>query len=331
MKRRLLDWLACPACRGAITPTRALAEADDIREGELACRACGARYPIERGIPRLGPRTPTAEARATGKRFGYEWTRFAEIRPEYEAQMLGWMAPVGRDAFVGRRVLDAGCGKGRHLRLAAAFGAKEVIGIDLGPAVDAAARNTADLDNVHLVQGDLTHPPFRTESLDLIYSIGVLHHLSAPEAGFQALAPLLVPGGRLVAWLYAREGNGWVRALLDPARRLTSRLPLPLVGSLAWIVTVPLWIALRVLYAPARTRPRLARTLPYGSYLMELAPFPFREVHSIVFDHLLPPVAHYMARAWVERCFAGGGLRLESIRWHHANSWAASGTRVEAP
>jgi SAM-dependent methyltransferase len=327
MKRRLLDWLACPACQSAIALTRAVPDVGDIHDGELTCVACRARYPITRGIPRLLPPALAVEALATAERFGYEWTRFAEIRPEYEAQMLGWMAPVGRDAFGGRRVLDAGCGKGRHLRLAAAFGAKEVIGVDLGPAVDAAARNTVDLDNVHVVQGDLTRPPLRRESMDLIYSIGVLHHLPEPEAGFRALAPILRPGGRFVAWLYASEGNGWVLALVDPARRLTSRLPLPLVSGLAWVVTLPLWVALRLFYAPARTRDRLARVLPYSSYLKDLVPFPFREVHSIAFDQLLAPVAHYMPRARVERCFAEGGLTLESLRWHHANSWAANGAR----
>jgi len=116
MKRRLLDWLACPVCRGALALTRAVPDAGDILEGELRCGACGARYPIARGIPRLLPPELAVEAIATAERFGYEWTRFAEIRPEYEAQLLGWTAPVGPDAFVGRRVLDAGCGKGRHLR-----------------------------------------------------------------------------------------------------------------------------------------------------------------------------------------------------------------------
>jgi len=101
-------------------------------EGDLACSHCAARYPVTHGVPRLLPRALAEEAVATARRFGYEWTRFSEIRPEYEEQMLGWIAPVGREAFVGRRVLDAGCGKGRHLRLAAAFGAKDVIGIDLG-------------------------------------------------------------------------------------------------------------------------------------------------------------------------------------------------------
>jgi len=103
------------------------------------------------------------------------------------------------------------------------------------------------------------------------------------------------------------------------------------VSTLAWVVTVPLWIALRLLYAPARTHARLERALPYSSYLMDLVPFPFREVHSIAFDQFLAPIAHYMERAHVERCFAEGRLALESLRWHHANSWAASGTRARVP
>lgn len=327
MKRRLLDWLACPDCAGTLSLAETEKEGEEIREGELTCLGCSARYPVVRGIPRMLPTGVSAEAEATARAFGYEWTRFAEIRPEYEEQFLGWLEPVTREAFAGRRVLDAGCGKGRHLRLAAAFGAREVVGIDLGPAVEAAALNTADLGNVHVVQGDLTRPPLRAGSFDLIYSIGVLHHLGEPAAGFRGLAPFLAPDGRFVAWLYAREGNGWVVGLVDPIRRITSRLPLGLVSWLAWLLTVPLWLALKLLYGPARSRPWLRRLLPYQSYLCDQVGFPFREIHSIAFDHLLAPVAHYMPRAEVERCFAQAGLELRSLRWHHANSWAAWGLR----
>jgi SAM-dependent methyltransferase len=264
---------------------------------------------------------------ATAERFGYEWSRFDEIRPEYEAQFRGWIAPFDPDAFAGRRVLDAGCGKGRHLRLAATLGARDVIGIDLGPSVEVSARNTRDLDNVHLIQGDLTHPPLRPGSVDVIYSIGVLHHLREPADGFRALASLLPTGGTLIAWLYAREGNTAVRAVVEPVRRLTRRLPLPLLDAISWPLGAAVWIAARALYGPARSRPWLGRWLPYQSYLSDLAPFPVREVHSIVFDQLLAPVAHYMARREVERCFAQGGLELRSLRWHHANSWAGWGVR----
>ena len=325
MRERLLEWLVCPACEGGLALRDAGGRNGDIEHGALRCQTCDARYAIVRGIPRMVGCEVDAAAAATAERFGYEWTEFSEIRPQYREQFLGWIAPVGPEAFAGRRVLDAGCGKGRHLRLAAEFGAQDVIGLDLGPAVEAAARNTEDLRTVHVVQADLTRPPLRRKSLDLVYSIGVLHHLPEPVAGFRALARLLVPGGQFVAWCYAREGNGWVLALVDPLRRVTSRLPLGAVSALAAALTVPLWVALRVAYGPARMRPALRRLLPYASYLADLAVFPFREVHSIAFDQLLAPVAHYMPREEVERCFAESGVRLASLRFHHANSWAASG------
>lgn len=327
MKLRLLDWIACPTCRCRLSVTHGSALRGELVHGRLACQGCRAVYPVVRGIPRLLPPHLTVEAALTADRFGYEWTRFDEIRPEYEEQFRGWIAPVTPGDFAGRLVLDAGCGKGRHLRLAAAFGAREVIGLDLGAAVEVAARNTADLDNVHVVQADLTHPPLRAGTLDMVYSIGVLHHLDEPASGVRALAALLAPGGTLVAWLYAREGNAWVLALVDPIRRVTQRLPPPVVSVLAWLFTVPVWIAVRALYGPVRSRPWLGRRLPYQSYLSDLAAFPFREIHSITFDQLLAPVAHYMPRGDVERSFAEGRLALRSLRWHHANSWAAWGVR----
>jgi SAM-dependent methyltransferase len=327
VKEPLLDWLVCPTCRGPLTLVAATGRGEDIVDGRLVCHACDARYPIVRGIPRLVPGDLPADAASTAERFGYEWTHFDEIRPEYDAQFRGWIAPVDPGAFRGRRVLDAGCGKGRHLVLASRYGASDVVGIELGPAIEAAASNTARVANVHLVQGDITRPPFRPRTFDLIYSIGVLHHLREPQAGFLALAPLLTADGILAAWVYAREGNRWVVALVDPVRRRTSRLPLGLVSVLAWTLTVPLWASLRLVYGPARRWPWLLPLLPYASYLVDLTPFPFRELHSIAFDHLLAPVAHYMGRPEVERCIADAGLRLRSLRWHHRNSWAACSVR----
>jgi SAM-dependent methyltransferase len=322
MRERLLAWLACPLCRGDLALVEPRGRSDEIHAGRLDCGGCGARYPIAGGIPRLLPGPASGEAEATARRFAYEWTRFPEIRPQYREQFLGWIAPATPEGFRGRRVLDAGCGKGRHLRLAASFGAAEVIGLELGGAVEVAARNVADLPQVHVIQGDLTRPPLRAGTLDLVYSIGVLHHLGEPRTGFQALSPLLAAGGLLLAWVYAREGNGWVLALVDPARRVARRLPLPLVNAVAGLLTVPLWAALRSLYGPARSRPGLARWLPYRDYLLDLVPFPFAEVHSIAFDQLLAPVAHYMPRQDVERCARAAGLGIRSLRFHHRNSWS---------
>src|SRR5213593_4216660 len=126
MRERLLEWLACPTCGGRLTLRDGSGQAGEIRDGALRCAGCDARYPIVRGIPRLVPRAVDRDAVVVAERFGYEWTRFAEIRPQYREQFLGWIAPVRPEAFAGRRVLDGGCGKGRHLRLAAEFGARDL-------------------------------------------------------------------------------------------------------------------------------------------------------------------------------------------------------------
>jgi uncharacterized protein YbaR (Trm112 family) len=327
MKHRLLQWLACPVCRGALALTDPKSSDDEIEAGVLRCDGCDRGYPIVRGIPRLLPPALSHDAETTGERFAYEWTRYDEIRAEYEPQFLGWTAPFDPSGFAERLVVDAGCGKGRHLRVAARFGARDVIGIDVGPAIDVSARNTRDLVAVHVVQGDLEQPPLRPGVADVVYSIGVLHHLADPAAGFRSLASLVRPGGTLIAWVYAREGNERLLTVLEPIRRVTRRLPLAAVQAIAWPAAVAVTAVVRGVYAPAASRPRILRALPYASYLADLSRFPIREVQSIVFDQLLAPVAHYMARTEVERAVRDSGLELRTLTWHHRNSWSVVTTR----
>ncbi len=55
MRHDLLDILACPVCKGALTLTAALEDGGEVIEGALHCAACDERYPIEGGIPNLLP------------------------------------------------------------------------------------------------------------------------------------------------------------------------------------------------------------------------------------------------------------------------------------
>ncbi len=55
MQRDLMDILACPRCKGALT-IAVTHEADgEILSGALQCPACDVTYPIEDGIPNLLP------------------------------------------------------------------------------------------------------------------------------------------------------------------------------------------------------------------------------------------------------------------------------------
>lgn len=55
MRPDLLDILACPLCKGALTLVAAREEDGEIVAGTLACDACDEAYPIVDGIPDLLP------------------------------------------------------------------------------------------------------------------------------------------------------------------------------------------------------------------------------------------------------------------------------------
>src|ERR1043166_8331021 len=156
---------------------------------------------------------------------------------EWERQFLDYMQPHAADFFPRKKILDAGCGNGRFAYYAAKYGA-EVWAIDLGPAVEVAKSNTDSAGDIQVVQADLHNLPFAPESFDYIYSLGVLHHLPDPEAGFRSLLRYLKPGGEIQIFLYWKpEGQPIKRGLLavtSAIRRLTTRLPHGAVYALSY-------------------------------------------------------------------------------------------------
>jgi SAM-dependent methyltransferase/uncharacterized protein YbaR (Trm112 family) len=327
MRREALDYVACPECGGTLQLQARIEQDDHVMDGTLTCTACGAVYSITRGVPRFARGVGEVETR-TAEAFGYEWTRYSELADRYRQQFLDWIRPVQPEFFRGRAVLEGGCGKGRHTALAAEFGARAVVAMDLSEAVESAFANTRSRPNVHIVQADLNQPPVR-RVFDYAFSIGVLHHLPDPERGFHALVSRLQPGGAISAWVYGREGNGWIVHVVTPFReRVTAHMPHGTLDRLAGALTVPLFLATRLVYGPSRGTP-LARVLPYAPYLGYIAPFPFREQRSIVFDHLVAPVAFYLRRSEFAAWFERAGLSDVRIEHHNANSWRGFG-RVPA-
>ena len=330
MKRKLLDYLRCPSCASAILlQSVALEEGSEIMEGRLACDSCARTFPVVRGVPRFAaPEKLEPDKAATAENFGWQWQHFTHGDELYAEQFLGWISPVPPEFFKDKVVLEGGCGKGRHTLLAAGWGAREVIGVDLSDAVETAFAATRHLENAHIVQADIYHLPF-ARTFNYAFSVGVLHHLPDPRAGFRSLAATVKPGGHLSAWVYGAENNEWITRGINPLReKFSSRIDRRALLHLSKLPTALMYLATKLIYGPLNSSKRgsaLARQLFYNDYLNAISKFGWREQHTIVFDHLVAPTSHYIRREEFEAWWRDIEAKELSVGWHNKNSWRGFG------
>jgi SAM-dependent methyltransferase len=190
----------------------------------------------------------------------------------------------------------------------------EMIGMDFSAAATQAFRNVRSLSNVDVVQGDIFRPPFRRQTFDFVYSIGVLHHLPDPEQGFRALLPLLKPGGAVLVWVYSKSRR-WTNTVLETVRRRTSRLPFGALKALSFLGAAADWTCF---IGPYKAAVRCGPLRSFAERLMFpriklYARYPFQVAYADWFDRLSAPVRFYYdeadLRGWADRA----GLRQVRI------------------
>ena len=80
-------------------------------------------------------------------------------------------------------------------------------------------------------------------------------------------------------------------------------------------------------YADSRDAVRAWMPEIYDDYLAYVARLPFRELRTIVFDHLVAPTAFYLRRDEFAAWFARPDLGEPVIGWHNRNSWRGTAER----
>ena len=205
MRLKLLEVLACPECFGELScVARETSGHHEIVTGELNCSICKQTYPIEDEIPRFVERQNYASS------FGYQWNRFKSeqidtVNGTRLSEKRFYSETEWEKSWLkGKWILDAGCGAGRFLDVASKAEC-EVVGVDLSNATDAARETFRGRENVHLVQASIYRLPFRPQSFDGCYCIGVIQHTPDPAKTLQALPRVLKRGGRLAVTIYERK------------------------------------------------------------------------------------------------------------------------------
>src|SRR6266576_874256 len=227
MRPEALNFILCPNCAGELSLSGDASRAPEdghIMTGTLACRGCPSQFSVRNGVPILLPANLASVKLETASRFAEEWTRWSDLRDYYEQEFFDWVAPIAAGDFANQIVFEGGCGKGRHTAIVASHGAKAIVALDLGESAFVAFAHTRQFSNAHVVIGDLLNPPVRPV-FDLAFSVGVLHHLPDPAAGFASLASRVREGGRVAFWVYGHEGNEWISRGLRPSAAPQPPLP----------------------------------------------------------------------------------------------------------
>lgn len=281
MWRDDVSLLVCPACR---SPLDVLwSSADDGALGHPR-GTCSEVFPVIAGLPRLllgsareiamiahpgwfaaneplrgwsaGATPPRPDIQLV-HRFDREWKQFADMRPAERALVFERYFDLVPPMLLGpgKTVLDAGCGGGRWAAEVASRGAR-VIALDLGESIELAARHVGP--PALFVQADVRDVPLAARSVDLAYSLGVLHHIEETDLAVRRIVETIKPGGWFFVYLYyALDGKGRLfRAtftVVDGLRRVISSLPqsvlAPITTVIAAVVYLPLARLARILEA----------------------------------------------------------------------------------
>ncbi len=111
-------------------------------------------------------------------------------------------------------ILIAGCGTGQHsIIVASQFSDSQITAVDLSlTSLAYAKRKTTELGitNVKYLQADILRLEQMEKKFDIIESVGVLHHMNEPLAGWRTLTDLLKPGGLIKVGLYSEFDRKYI-------------------------------------------------------------------------------------------------------------------------
>lgn len=246
-----------------------------------------------------------------------QWSLFED---QEEFLFRDWIHPVTLEDFRGKTVLECGCGGGQHTRMVSAV-AGSVTAVDLNTA-DLARERNRDAANVSFVEADIATMALGRD-FDVVFSIGVIHHTDDPDRTVANMTKHTKPGGRMIVWVYSKEGNALVEHVVEPVRRTLLRTLRP--KALLWLSR----IITALMYVPIYTVYRLPLTfLPFYEYFANFRKLSFERNTLNVFDKLNAPQTQFISEDRIRGWFnEGAGFRDVHISRYCGVSWRGTGIK----
>ena len=314
------DWL--PALLGVSLPKEAASVDID-----------GRSFTMVKGILRAQQFISDAQNQ-TSDTFGFKWSKRDTFEGETVSVLHDWLIekygeitaqPWFTEHGDNPVVLDAGCGA--SLSGLALFGPAmdriRYLGVDISTAIDTAkARFSERGIPAGFLQCDLTQLPLSEQSVDIIFSEGVLHHTDDTQHALGSLVRFLKPGGRILFYVYRKKGpireftDDHIRAQLQsmtPQERWDAVEPLTRLGILLGELDIEIDVpdAIDILDIPAG-KTNLQRLFYWHIFKIYYRPeMTLNEMNHLNFDWYAPRNAHRHSLEEVQGWCEEFGLTIE--------------------
>lgn len=173
----------------------------------------------------------------------YDWNpdKYWKISSEMMFMSMKCMLDIENKPIKNKAVLEVGIGIGGIANYFSKEEKSELVGIDLGYAVDAAYRNFKGNIFLHIIQASAFRLPLKENLFDYVYSQGVLHHSSDPKLCFKNVSKMTKSKGYFYVWLYnnTNEYRNVIRSFIMIMEKIFRPLIWPLPSVVQDIVLVP--------------------------------------------------------------------------------------------
>jgi ubiquinone/menaquinone biosynthesis C-methylase UbiE/uncharacterized protein YbaR (Trm112 family) len=212
-----INLLCCPVTAEPLELSNSVVDEDgEIISGELRSVPSGNLYPIRNGIPRF------VELTSYNSSWDYKWTEIDQGKGlNYKTLDKNDVAYRTHDLFdrndhngrayrhaEGKLALDAGCGVGQcTIKLLLEHGPAKVVSLDLTRGVDMFRKIMLERypqfrRRILMVQSSIFQMPFRDETFDYAFSMGVMQHTGDTRKALTQVAKALKVGGEINFWIY---------------------------------------------------------------------------------------------------------------------------------
>jgi len=264
--------------------------------------------------------------------FGEEWSTFDQTKlsdTELQEFFNKYFSLLDRSTITQQSlVMDVGCGSGRWAKFVAPLVGDLHLVDPSEQALAVARRNLDGINNCSFYHVSTQDLPGQDASYDLIYSLGVLHHIPDTQEAIIDCVRKLKPGAPFLVYLYYRFDNRsvWFRVLWkisDVGRRVLSHFPFfikkRITDFIAFLIYLPLARISKILNSLGRS----TSSVPLSFYKDSS----FYTMRTDALDRFGTRLEHRFTKLEIEQMLTTAGLT--NIQFRESEPfWCAIGYRA---